>query len=220
MRVFASCVVIVLCAACGQAAAPPSPHTANASPSPAEVNPARVERVRSDLPDGYEVAGLSGRAAPVALWGFGQAWTADPIHCGALADPAGDGADGAVNGWSASGPGGIVYAVVADASVGLDPVLAASCGTWTLSAGHTSGVVTLVGPPAVDGATTLGMATDATTVVEGGTETHTHADTFIAYLGEHVAYVAVVTDPGVAGPALSADFASELLVKTVAAVRG
>jgi hypothetical protein len=218
MRVFASCVAIVLCAACGQGAVPPSPGTSDASPS--AVNPARVQRVRSDLPDGYEVADLSGRAAPLELWGFGQAWTADPSHCGALADPAGDGADGAVHGWSASGPGGIVYAVVAVAPVGLDPVLAASCGTWTLSAGHTSGVVTLVGPPAVDGASTLGMATDATTVVEGGTETHTHADTFIAYLGEHVAYVTVVTDPGVAGPALRADFASDLLVKTVAAIRG
>lgn len=219
MRVFASCVAVVLCAACGQAAPPSSPPTPSPSQSSsaAALQPARVERVRSDLPDDYEVTDLTGRAAPLALWGFGPAWTADPVSCGALADPAGD---GAFHGWSASGPGGIVHAVVAISPVGLDPAAAESCGSWTLSAGPTSADVTLVGAPAIDGAATLGMATDATTVVEGGTETHTHADTFVAYLDGYVAYVTVVTDPGAAGPALRADFASGLLVQTVVAIRG
>ena len=89
-----------------------------------------------------------------------------------------------------------------------------------MSAGHTSGVVDLVAPPAIDGAPTLGMVADATTAVEGGTETHSHADTFIAYLGEHVAYVTVVTDPGSSAPSLGPGFAADLLVKTVAAIRG
>jgi hypothetical protein len=219
MRVIASCVAIVLCAGCDQAAPPQTPRIADvpASAPAAAVNPARVERVRVDLPEGYEVTELSGRAAPLALWGFGQGWTADPMPCGALADPAGD---GAVHGWSASGPGGIVHAVVAVAQAALDPAAIDACGTWTLVAGPTSADVRLVGPPAVEGAATLGMATDATTVVEGGTETHTHADTFVAYLDGYVAYVTVITDPGAAGPALPADFASGLLVETVAAVRG
>jgi hypothetical protein len=219
MRVFASCVAIVLCAACGQSAPPASPGVPDASPSASAVTvrPARVERARAGLPDGYEVTELSGRTAPLALWGFGQAWTADPTRCGALSDPAGG---GVVHGWSASGPGGIIHAVVALSPVGLDPASTESCGTWTLSAGPTSASVTLVGSPAVDGAATLGMATDATTVVEGGTETRTHADTFVAYLGGYVAYVTVVTDPGAAGPSLPADFASSLLVETVAAIRG
>jgi hypothetical protein len=144
-------------------------------------------------------------------------WTADPPGCGGLADPAGA---AAAHGWSASGPGGIVYAVVADAQVGLDPLLVDSCGTWSMSAGHTSGVVDIVDPPAVDGAATLGMISDATTTVEGGIETHSHAETFIAYLGEHVAYVTVVTDPGASAPSLAPGFAADLLVKTVAAIRG
>jgi hypothetical protein len=215
MRVFASCVAIALCAACGQPAAPVPSSTPSVSQT--EVDPARVQRVRADLPEGYEVADLTGRAAPVALWGFGQRWAADPAPCGTLADPAGD---AAIHGWSASGPGGIVYAVVADAAAGVGPGLVESCGTFTLAAGPTTGVVTLVGAPAVEGAATLGMATDATTVVEGGTETHTHADTFIAYLEKHVVYVTVVTDPGVPGAALQPDFASGLLLKTVAAIRG
>ena len=91
---------------------------------------------------------------------------------------------------------------------------------WTLSAGHSSGSVTLVAAPAIDGAATVGMATVTTTVVEGGTETHSHADTFAAYLGDYVAYVTVVTDPGSPNPPLGQDFAAELLVKTVSALRG
>lgn len=181
------------------------------------VEPANVVRVRSDLPPDYEVAELSGRTSPLALWGFGPQWVAEPPQCGVLADPA---VDGVVQGLSASGAGGIVYVVVAESSTGFDPVQADACATWTLTAGRTSGTVSLVDPPPVDRAPTLGLATDATTLVEGGTQTHSHADTFIAYLGSHVVYVAVVTDPGSATAPLGADVAADLLVKTVSAVRG
>ena len=87
--------------------------------SSAQVNPARIERVRTELPSGYEVAGLSGRAAPVAFWGLRPDWIADPQRCGALADPVAGGA--ATRGWSASGAGGIVYAMVAASGAALDP---------------------------------------------------------------------------------------------------
>lgn len=177
----------------------------------------RVERVRSDLPTGYEFTPLPARAAPIALWGLGPQWTADPASCGGLGDPTGD---GPVHGWSASGPGNIVYAVVTATGVGLDQASLDKCGSWSLSAGHTAGVVTVVDPPVVDGAQTLGLSSDETTTVEGGTETHSHAETFIAYLGDHVAYVTVVTDPGSSAPSLGPGFASDLLVKTVAALRG
>lgn len=215
MRVFASCVAIALCAACAQPAAPPAPSAA--ATGVGAVNPARVERVRADLPTGYEVTPLPVGAAPVALWGLGSQWSADPAECAGLGDPAGG---APVRGWSASGPGGIVHAVVADAPVGLDGALVDSCDAWTVSSGHTSGAVHVVDPPAIDGAATAGMFTDATTTVEGGTETHVHADTFVAYLGDHVAYVTVVTDPGSSEPPLGPGFASDLLVKTVAALRG
>jgi hypothetical protein len=218
MRVFASCLVVASCVACGQAETSARPEAAPPPSATSEgVDPARVERVRAGLPTGYEFAALPARAAPVALWGLGPEWTADPPSCAGLGDPA----QGAVvHGWSASGPGGIVYAVVADAPVGMDLALVDSCGAWSVSAGHTAGVVDVVGPPVIDGAATLAMLTDATTTVEGGIETHSHAETFIAYLGDHVAYVTVVTDPGSPGPSLEPDFASDLLVKTVAAIRG
>ena len=100
------------------------------------------------------------------------------------------------------------------------PAIFAECDSTTLTAGHTSGTVATVEAPAIDGASTVGIRTDTTTVVEGGTETHSHADTFTAYLDEYVAYVTVVTDPGSSAQALDADFAAALLVKTVSALRG
>jgi hypothetical protein len=177
--------------------------------------------VRGELPAGYEVADISGSESPVALWGFGPGWVTEPPQCAALANPVDGGPT--TRGWSASGAGGIVYAVVtgtAPARVDLDPGLVAGCGQWTLTSGHTTGVVTLADAPAIDGASTIGMATTATTVVEGGTETHSVAHTFTAYLGEFVTFVTLVTDPGSPNPPLGQDFAAALLVKTVSALRG
>ena len=217
VRLFALLAALSLCvAACAR---PPSPAPSTAtSGSSTRVNPARIERVRADLPGGYEVAALSGRAAPVAFWGLGPDWTADPPGCGALVDPVADAAT--TRGWSASGAGGIVYAVVAGSAATLDPALIDECGKWTVSAGHTSGSVTFVAAPVIDGAATVGLSTTTTTVVEGGTESHAHADTFTAYLPDYVAFVTVVSDPGSPNPSLGQDFAAELLVKTVSALRG
>jgi hypothetical protein len=241
VRVFAAGAAVALCAACGPSDAP---HPAAGSLAPSSqavgVDLAGVARVRGDLPAGYEVGDLVGRVAPLAFWGFGPQWVADPPQCGVLADPAVDAAT--VRGWSASGPGGIVYVVAAaggqersdlgdgtggqersdlgDVTGGSVPAILAECGSTTLTAGHTSGTVATVEAPAIDGATTVGIRTDTTTVVEGGTETHSHADTFTAYLDGYVAYVTVVTDPGSSAQALDADFAAALLVKTVSALRG
>jgi hypothetical protein len=217
VRLFALFAALSLCvAACSES--PSSAPSTTSSDSATQVNPARIERVRTELPSGYEVAGLSGRSAPVALWGLGPDWAADPQRCGALADPIAGGAT--TRGWSASGAGGIVYAVVAASAAELDPSLMDECGQWTVSAGRTSGSVTLVAAPTIEDAATVGLSTTATTAVEGGTETHSHADTFTAYLGDYVASVTVVTDPGSPNPALGQDFAAELLVKTVSALRG
>jgi hypothetical protein len=217
VRLFALLAALaVLVAACGEAPTS-APQTAT-SRSSAQVNPARIDRVRTELPSGYEVAALSGRAAPIAFWGLGPDWTADAQRCGALADPVAGGAT--TRGWSASGAGGIVYAVVATSAATLDESLIAECGQWTVSAGRTSGSITLVAAPGIDGAATVGLSTTTTTAVEGGTETHSHADTYTAYLGDYVAFVTVVTDPGSPNPALGQDFAAQLLVKTVSALRG
>ena len=202
--------------ACGKS--PSSTQSTATSGASTSVNPARIERVRADLPSGYEVADLSGRAAPVAFWRLGPGWTADPPRCLALADPVADAST--TQGWSASGAGGIVYAVVAGSAATLDRSLIEECGQWTVSGGRTTGSVTVVAAPAIDGAATVGLSTTATTAVEGGTETHSHADTFTAYLGDYVAFVTVVTDPGSPNPALGQDFAAQLLVKTVSALRG
>jgi hypothetical protein len=178
---------------------------------------ARVDRVRDQLPDGYEVVGIAGPIRPTVWWGLGAQSTAEPPQCGVLADPTVDAAS--TRGWSGSGAGGIVYAVVSESTADLDPALTAACGTWRLSGGHANGTVRLTAAPTIEDAKTVAMATDTTTVVEGGTETHSHADTVAAYLADHVVFVSVVTDPGSPNPRLGADFANELMVKTVAALR-
>lgn len=174
--------------------------------------------MRQDLPDGYEFAPIDARVTPIALWGFEAHWLADPPECGALAAPAVD--PGTARGWSGSGPGGIVYAVVARATAPADPDLADHCAEWTVTGGHSVGAVTSRPAPAIEGARTAGMATAVRTVVEGGTETRSHADTFTADLGDHYCSVTVVTDPGSAETALDARYAADLLVKSVSALRG
>ena len=211
----------VLAAGCAAAPDGPKPSTTAAAPvGPQRVDPVNIERVRGALPAGYEVAAIAGPATPLAFWGLRPGWTAEPPRCGSLADALPDAP--VTRGWSGSGEGGIVFAVVTGggAPVDLDPSLTAECGQWTVSSGQTSASVGLVDAPTIDGAATVGMATETLTVVEGGTETRSHADTFTAYLGEYVAVVTVVTDPGSPHPAIGPQFAAGLLVKTVSALRG
>jgi predicted small lipoprotein YifL len=214
-------VALCLLTACGQPGTPPAASTAPTSASKSQVNPARISRTRGDLPAGYEVADLSGPASPVAFWGFKPGWVTEPPQCGLLAGPVVD--EATTKGWSGSGPGGIVHAVVAGsptAPVAFDPAVSADCGQWTVTSGNTTGTVNLVEAPAIEGAATIGMATVTKTVVEGGTETMSAAYTFSAYLDDYLAFVTVVTDPGSPNPPLGQEFAADLLVKTVSALRG
>ena len=202
--------------ACGAPApSPPSPAVPSGTSAP--VNVARIDRVRVDLPAGYETADLGGPVSPAAQWGYGAEPSSVPVGCGLLADPLGG---HTATGWSASGPGGIVYAVAAPAPGAPDPAVIAECGQWTLSGGQTTGTAVLRPAPAVEDAVTVAMTTASTTVVEGGTTTRSQAETVTAYLGDHVAFVSVVTDPGSPDPQLGAQFADSLIVKTVAALRG
>jgi hypothetical protein len=188
------------------------PHTTTAG-----LNPARIDRARGALPPGYEVTGIGDRIAPAAQWGLAAGWTADPPQCAVLADPGVDAVT--AKGWSASGPGGIVYAVVGRTSQVLGASVLAECGRWTAAGGRTTGDVTTAAGPAVVGATTIALSTAATTVVEGGTETRAHADTVTAYVDGYAVVVTVVTDPGSPNPQLGQDFASALLVESVAELR-
>jgi hypothetical protein len=216
VRTLAMFAVVALCAACG---GPGESSTAGQSPSHSSVNPARIDRVRTEMPDGYEVSdvtGTGGRMSPAAFWGLDEKWAADPPQCAVLADPA---ADGRAHGWSASGPGGTVYAAAAPGRQ-LDPALASQCGHWMVSAGRTTGAVALTPGPAIVGASTVGMDSTLTTVVEGGTEFRSRGDTMTAYLDDHVAFITVLTDPGSPNPQLGQEFAAALLAKTVSALRG
>lgn len=212
--------MLLVVTACGHSGTSPSSSTTAPSATEPQVNPAKISRVRADLPAGYEVADIGGPASPAAFWGFGPGWTAEPPQCGALAGHAAD--DATTRGWSGSGPGGIVHAVVTGSPaspVSFDPVVLPECGHWTVLSGNTTGTVNLIDAPAIEGATTVGMDTVAKTVVEGGTETTSAVYTFSAYLGDYLAFVTVVTDPGSPNPPLGQEFAADLLVKTVSALR-
>src|SRR3979490_366255 len=104
MRVFASCIAVALCAACGQATVPESTSSA---PAPSTsvvftVTPSNVLRARTTLPPDYELSALPpptvlrprpacrpdyewpalpADATPTALWGIGQNWTSEPPDC-------------------------------------------------------------------------------------------------------------------------------------------
>ncbi|UXA17158.1 DUF5642 family protein [Mycobacterium sp. SMC-4] len=216
MRWLAAWALVPLCVACGQTSSPQPDTSAAVAVQP--VNPARIDRARDLVPDGYEVARYSGPASPISLWGLRDAASADPPHCLALGAPTVDPAT--VRGWSASGAGGIIYAVAAATPDRPDAGLIGGCRDWQVTAAPSSATVTEIPAPAVDSAVVYGMSTQARTVVEGGTETGMHADTFVAYLDGHVCFVTVVTDPGAGHPALTPDDAADLLTETVAALRG
>ena len=74
------------------------------------VEPARIDRARHALPPGYEVAPYTGAPTPLAVWGLAGPVEAQPVQCVELAAP--PVRPDSAQGWSASGPGGIVYAVV------------------------------------------------------------------------------------------------------------
>ena len=208
------------------ASAPSGPPVAPAPPQrptqaqPTSVRPSNISRLAPDFPAGYELGPIKGARTPARYWGFGDEFTSDPAQCAALADPVTGDAPPA--GLAGSGAGGIIYAVVvASASPPVaDPGVIADCARFSMLAAPTSGTAELIPAPQIDDVPTVAMTTAAHTVVEGGTVTDTQIQTVTAYLGDYLAFVVVVTDPGAAHPALPPEFAARLLVKAVAALRG
>jgi Domain of unknown function (DUF5642) len=221
MRAFWIGAPLAVLAACGQSPAPTPSTTTKATAHSAAVNPANIKRVVRDLPPNYEVTtGLPSGVSPRVIWSLGAAARADPPQCGALAEP-GNGRDQTAQGFSASGTGGIVDAVVValPGPVDLDRGVMGACGRWTMGDGHTTATVSLVDAPHVDGVETLGMVADTKSSVESGTEIDSRAYTFTAYLGNYYAFTTLTTDPGSALPALPPQFVADLLVKTVSTLR-
>lgn len=208
------CVALALsCAACG----PGGQHaTTQTATSTRAADPAGIDRIRSHLPPDYEMAKLPNPPMPVTFWGFAPGWSADPAVCQSLPAVA---ADAAPRGWAASGPGGIVYAVVA-AAVPPNPEQVDSCATWTMRGGRTTAAVSLDTGPAVSGAQSVAMTADVSTRVENGAETHSHASTLVAYVDALAVSVTVVTDPGSGTAGLPESVPADLLQAAVRAIRG
>jgi len=202
-------LLAVLCAGCGPATPPPKPTVVAKS-----ADPAGIDRIRTKLPPDYEIAPLPTPPMPVTFWGVAPGWSADPPHCGDLATVG----PGTTRGWSASGPGGIVYAlVVAGSAPSAD--LRALCGSWTLGGGRSTAAVTVADGPLIADATTVRLTADVTTRVENGTETHSHASTLLAYIDDLAISVTVVTDPGAGAAGLPEHVPAGLLGNAVQAIR-
>jgi hypothetical protein len=220
MRFWAAAMLFPLLAACAHPSQrPPAP---SAGAAVRHVDPANIRRVRRDIPPGYEVTTVSGVAAPPGIWGLGEADVATPPRCAVLADPAG-GHGQSSQGISGSGAGGTLYAVVVaapTAPLALDQSLVAHCRQWGMTGRRASARIHLVDAPRIDGAETLGMAAEIVTSVEGGNEIGSRASTFTAYLGDYYAFTTLISDPGSPDAALTPEFAADLLVKTVSALRG
>jgi hypothetical protein len=220
MRLLPAAAVLLLIAGCAHPGKPAPAPSVNASARP--VDPGNIRRVRRELPPGYEVAPVANVAAPTNVWGLGGAGVAIPPRCAPLADPAG-GHGQRAQGISGSGVGGTVYAVIAAAPTGpvaLDHVVAAQCRQWRMTGQRASARVRLIDAPHIDAAETVGMAVDIVTSVEGGNEIASQASTFVAYLGDYYAFTTLISDPGSPHAPLKQEFAADLLVKTVSAVRG
>lgn len=220
MRRSAAAAILLLLAGCAHPAERPAPPSAGTSAR--HVDPGNIRRVRRDLPPGYEVAPITDQVAPQRIWGLSGVGVASPDRCAQLADPTGGHAQRA-QGISGSGAGGTVYAVVVAAPAGpvsLDHALLDQCGQWSMTDGRARARVRIVDAPHIDSAETLGMAVKIATAVEGGNEIASQASTFTAYLGDYYAFTTLISDPGSPHPALSPQFAADLLVKTVSAVRG
>lgn len=219
MRLPAAAAVLLL-VGCAHPSGPPPAPSVNASAH--HVDPGNIRRVRRELPPGYEVAPVTNVAAPPDIWGIGPAGVANPPRCAALADPVG-GHGQRAQGISGSGPGGTVYAMIAATPTrpaAPDHSLVAQCRQWRMTGRRASARVRLVGAPHVDAAETLGMTVEIVTSVEGGNEIASQASTFTAYLGDYYAFTTLISDPGSPHTPLTPEFAADLLVKTVSAVRG
>jgi Domain of unknown function (DUF5642) len=189
-----------------------------AAPAPGRIDANRLNRIRGELPREYEAGAADDVHSPAGYWGFRSNWVADPELCGVLA--AQSRPPGGVRGLSASGPGGILYVTVLDqAEAGVDPALLAQCPSWTMRNEHSTALVRLADAPVIDRAQTTGMTAAIRTVVESGTETTSTAYAYCAYADDHVVFVVLVTDPGAVVQPLDPQFAADLLVKSVAALR-
>lgn len=197
------------------------------APGGQSVNLANIKRIRSLLPAGYEISEVPGPVSVASGWGFGAGWSAAPEVCGRLVDPAPT--DASAQGFAASGAGGIVYVMVS----GVDPVSPEAidqCRQWTMKFGHTTGTFEVSDTPEIDAVRDMAgdtVTSDTVTIrgltrtsVESGTETHTQIAAAYTYVDGHVIVVSLITDPGSGHPALSPDFATELLTKATAVLRG
>jgi len=195
---------------------------ASASPAPPEVDISKVLSVQSTFAPPYVVRTIGKTAIDPKLLTplqFQQGLTWDPADCAQYAWTLPSGLHGNIASLTAEGDGNrfIAMAIETSEPVDLNRDSVDRCGHVTFTAPEMRGVVDVIDAPHIDGAQTVGKHRQLQTAVASG-----ELYTYVAYLGDYLVVVTAnpLLSPGQPVPAVNVKRAQQLLIDSVAAVRG
>ena len=195
---------------------------ASAAPTPPTVDISKVLSVQSTFGPSFTVRTIGKTAIDPKLLSplqFHQGLTWTPADCAQYAWMLPAGLQGNIASVTAEGEGNrfIAMAIETSERVGFNPDSVDKCGHVTFTAPEMRGVVDVIDAPRIEGAQTLGKHRQLQTAAASG-----ELYTYIAYLGDYL--VIVTANPLLAAnqpvPAVNVQRAQQLLIDSVAAVRG
>lgn len=194
----------------------------SAGPAPAKVDIGKVLSVQSTFAPPYVVRTIGKTAIDPKLLSplqFQPGLTWDPADCAQYAWTLPAGLHGNIASVSAEGEGNrfIAMAIETSERVDLNPDSVNRCGHVTFTAPEMRGVVDVIDAPHIDGAQTVGKHRQLQTAAASG-----ELYTYVAYLGDYLVVVTAnpLLTPGQPVPAVNLKRAQQLLIDSVAAVRG
>lgn len=211
-------IVVVLLSGCR---AEPSTD-AQPSPAPPRVDIAKVISVQSSFGAPYVVRTIPTTAIDPKLLAplqFQQGLAWNPADCAQYAWTLPAGLHGNIASLTAEGEGNrfIAMAIETSQPVEFNRDSVDRCGHVTFTSPDMRGVVDVIDAPTIDGAQTVGKHRQLQTAVASG-----ELYTYVAYLGDYLVVVTAnpLPTPGQPVPAVNVKRAQQLLVDSVAAVRG
>jgi len=195
---------------------------ASAAPTPPTVDISKVVSVQSTFGPSYTVRTIGKTAIDPKLLSplqFQQGLTWEPADCAQYAWTLPAGLQGNIASVSAEGEGNrfIAMAIETSEPVQLNPDSVNKCGHVTFTAPEMRGVVDVIDAPQIDGAQTVGKHRQLQTAVASG-----ELYTYVAYLDDYLVVVTAnpLLAPSQPVPAVNVERAQQLLIDSVAAVRG
>lgn len=211
-------IVVMLLSGCR---AEPS-NGAPASSAPPTLDIAKVLSVQSTFGPPYAVRTIPTTAIDPKLLAplqFQPGLTWNPADCAQYAWTLPAGLHGNIASLTAEGEGNrfIAMAIETSQPVDFNRDSVDRCGHVTFTAPEMRGVVDVIDAPKIDGAQTVGKHRQLQTAVASG-----ELYTYVAYLGDYLVVVTAnpLLAPGQPVPAVNVKRAQQLLIDSVAAVRG